>query len=275
VQPIPESQVVLPWSERVLDWLQSTSAASCATSLVIHLLLLIGMAFWILPHIREITAITTVVQGEEVLTEPFDEMNDVVLETPAGSEDVVLPQMAEAIEADSALNVLEHQFLRDVTAADTQGEGAGSGAGAGGFRLLEPRNAIRAGSFTAWTIPIPQRVSEKPEPGASPRPGQDYHIVIQVKISDTRKSYSIADLSGKVVGTDGYVQLIPAQAFVQDDDGRLIRARQGRPLRVLDGVVQILIRVPGAEALVKDTINIKSKLLKESQTLNLIFGRRD
>jgi hypothetical protein len=43
-------------------------------------------------------------------------------------------------------------------------------------------------------------------------------------------------------------------------------------LPIVDGVVQILIQVPGADALVKDTVSVKSRSLKEQQTLELVFG---
>ncbi len=262
-----------PLKERIAGWLRTAAAAGYGLSLLLHGLLILVMALWFFPQIKEAMSITTVVQSDAEELQPFDAMDDIHLEAPAGSEDVLVPQLTEVIE-DANLNVLETKFLQDVTAADTQGDGGSSGVGSGGFRLLEPKNAVKAGSFTAWTIPIAENFGEKTTAGDNPRPGQDYHIVIQVKVPTKRNSYSIADLSGKVVGTDGYVQPIPSQAFFQDEDGRMIRAKLGRRLPIVEGVVQIIIRVPGAEALVKDTIRIKSKLLKENQTLELIFGKR-
>ena len=123
------------------------------------------------------------------------------------------------------------------------------------------------------TIPIAEIPGEKTTAGDSPRPGQDYHIVIQVRMPANRNSYNIADLSGKVIGTDGYVQVLPLQAYFQDEQGRMVRAKLGRQLPIIDGVVQIIIRVPGAEALVKDTIHVKSKLLRENQKLEIVFGK--
>ncbi len=263
-----------PLKTRIVSWLRTAAATGYGMSLLIHALLMLGMALWIFPQITESTSITTVVESDDEAPQLFDAMDDVQLEAPAGSEEVVEPQLAEVIQEDADLNVLEHQFLQDVTAAETQGEGGASDVGKGGFRLLEPKNAVKAGSFSAWTIPIVRRFGEQAKAGDSPRPGQDYHIVIQARIPGKRKSYKINDLSGRVIGTDGYVQIIPLLAFIQDENGRLIRAKAGRRVPVVDGVVQILVRVPGASALVKDTIRVKSKLLKEQQTLEIIFGER-
>ncbi len=263
-----------PLRARVVSWLRTAAATGYGISLLIHTLLMLGMALWIFPQITESTSVTTVVESDAEAPQPFDTMDDVHLDAPAGSEEIVVPQLAEVIQQDTDLNVLEHQFLQDVTAAETRGEGGASDVGKGGFRLLEPKNAVKAGSFSAWTIPIARRFGEQAKAGDSPRPGQDYHIVIQVRIPGKRKTYKINDLSGRVIGTDGYVQIIPLLAFVQDEKGHLVRAKVGRRVPVVDGVVQILVRVPGAEALVKDTIVVKSKLLKEQQTLEIVFGKR-
>ncbi len=262
----------LTWQQRLGKWVLSRAAAAYIISLLVHLLLLIHVPRW---QSNETNTVTTVVQGDDLLVQPFDELQDVELPVIGGQQDEANPQQYLAENSDRELNLLEHKFLADVTAADTQGEDAGSGIGAGGFRFLEPKNAVRVGSFTAWTIPIAQRFGEKPEAGDAPRPGQSYHIVIQVRMPDGRSNYSINDLSGKVTGTDSYVQLIPAGAWVPDEHTQaLVRVRLGRRLPVVDGVVQILIRVPGADAQVKDTITVKSRILKEEQTLELVFEGR-
>ncbi len=253
-----------------MRWLISRTALAYALSLLVHLLLLIHVPRW---YQSNTNLVTTVVQADDRPVQPFDDLRDVQLPVIGGEEQESNPQQMLTQESERALNLLEHKFLQDVTAADTQGENAGSGVGAGGFRFLEPSNAVRVGSFSAWTIPIPQRFGEKPEAGASPRPGQSYHIVIQVRMPDDRSSYSITDLSGKVTGSDSYVQLIPAGAWVADEEsGQLTRVGNRRRLRIADGVAQILIRVPGAQAFVKDTITVKSRILDEEQTLELRFG---
>lgn len=254
-------------------WLTSAAATGYGLSLILHAMILAVMGLWMLPTMIERNDITTVVQSEAESPEEFAEVEELTLDQSAGSEEIIQPQHTETILPDADITKLQHDFLTDVTAAETEGEG-GSDSGTGsGIRLLEPKNAVRKGSFSAWTIPIAQRFGEKPQAGDSPRPGQAYFIVIQVQVPEGRRTYKVNDLSGKIVGTDGYQQLIPAQAFVQHKSGKLVRAQIGRLLPIIDGVVQILIRVPGADALVKDTVSVKSRSLKEQQTLELVFGQ--
>ena len=138
-----------------------------------------------------------------------------------------------------------------------------------------PPSAVSAGNFAAWTIPIARRDDEQPKAGDSPRPGQDYYIVVQVRVPEHRTDYDIADLSGRVIGTDGYVQIIPAQAFTRNQHGHLTRAKTSQPLPVRNGVVQLLVRVPGAQEQVEDTIRIRSASSGEEQTLKLVYGAGD
>jgi hypothetical protein len=272
VEPAGDEQPAPPLKRRMLLWLTSAAATGYGLSFIVHGMILAIMGLWMLPIILDRTDITTVVQSDAESPEEFTDIEELTVEQPAGSEEIVQPQHTEMLLPDAEITKLQHDFLTDVTAAETKGEGGSDSGNGSGIRLLEPKNAVRKGSFSAWTIPIAQRFGEKPEAGDSPRPGQAYFIVIQVQIPEGRRTYKINDLSGKIVGTDGYQQLIPAQAFVQDKSGRLVRAQIGRLLPIIDGVVQILIQVPGAEALVKDTVSVKSRSLSEQQTLELVFG---
>lgn len=273
VEPGDDEQPPTSWKTRMLLWLTSAAATGYGLSLIFHAAVLTGMGLWVLPGLIESNDITTVVESDREAPQEFDEVEELTIDAPAGNEEIVKPQHTEMIEQDTELSQLQHDFLADVTAAETEGEGGTTSGTGGGIRLLEPKNAVRKGSFTAWTIPIPQRFGEKPEAGDSPRPGQAYYIVIQVRVQEGRRTYKVNDLSGKVVGTDGYQQLIPAGAFVQEKNGKLTRAKLGRLLPIIDGVVQILIRVPGADSLVKDMVTVKSRSLKEQQTLELVFGK--
>jgi hypothetical protein len=269
----PAEQPAPPLKRRILLWLTSAVATGYGLSLILHSVLLAIMGLWMLPGVLERNDITTVVQSDAESPEEFTEVEELTFDEPAGSEEIVQPQHTEMVMPDADVTQLQHQFLTDVTAAETKGEGGSDSGTGGGVRLLEPQNAVRKGSFSAWTIPIAQRFGEKPKAGDSPRPGQAYFIVIQVEVPEGRRTYKVNDLSGKIVGTDGYQQLIPAQAFVQDRNGNVIRAQIGRLLPIIDGVVQILIQVPGADALVKDTVSVKSRSLSEQQTLELVFGQ--
>jgi hypothetical protein len=127
------------------------------------------------------------------------------------------------------------------------GEGSGDDNGQGlalGW-LPPPPGAVRKGSFTAWTTP------------EDPRPGAAYDIVIEVKLNDKTGKYRLNDLTGRVVGTDGYVQAI---RFSRDDVREINKGR-----------IQVRISVPGAQKLVRDVIKIESRRLREKQSLEIVF----
>jgi hypothetical protein len=160
------------------------------------------------------------------------------------------------------------------------GNGFGGGDGDGFLRL--PRGAVTAGSFAAWTIPqgidnarrrIRERGGRPGEPGESPLEGEVYWIVIRIKLPANRATYSLSDLSGSVVGTDKYRQVIPDGVFVLTTDGRLEKPPRHGKLDVKDRLIDIVMQVPGAERLVKDTIEVKSKLLNETQKMTLEFAQ--
>lgn len=123
--------------------------------------------------------------------------------------------------------------------------GEGNGVNSLSSLMTAPAKAITRGSFTVWT---------KPE---DPVPGLPYYIIIQVKLPTEVKGYRLRDLRGFVRGTDGFQKPI---AFKSTDR----RA-------VVDGLVQVQIFIPGAQQLVRDTINVRSDLLKEEQTIEIVF----
>ncbi len=86
-----------------------------------------------------------------------------------------------------------------------------------------------------------------------------------------RSTYTLSDLTGAVRGTDKYRQDIPDGVFVMARDGRLEKPSRSGRLDVKNRSIDIVMRVPGAERRVKDTIELRSKLLNESQTLTLEF----
>lgn len=128
------------------------------------------------------------------------------------------------------------------------------------FEVPKSGNAVTKGSFTTWTVP------EKPVPGES------YRIVIQVTLPNEITQYRSSDLSGKVIGTDSYTQIIPydrrkPNSVKTTQNGQLVVVRKDDFLPVKNRITQIVIEVPGATELIKDTIQIESKLLQENQTL--------
>jgi hypothetical protein len=162
------------------------------------------------------------------------------------------------------------------------GSGSGFGGGDGDGFLRLPRGAVTAGSFAAWTIPqgldnngrrIRERGGQPGEPGESPLEGEVYWIVIRIKLPANRATYTLSDLSGSVIGTDKYKQVIPEGVFVLTKDGRLEKPPRHGKLDVKNRSIDIVMRVPGAERLVKDTIELKSKLLSETQRMTLEFAQ--
>lgn len=114
-----------------------------------------------------------------------------------------------------------------------------------------PEKTVVKGSFRVWTIP------------ADPEPLMAYDIYIDVKLPSNVSTYSRNDLSGRVVGTDGYDQPIGRDALAVGIKSQRFESYLGR--------ATLIISVPGALNLVKDTINIRSDLLSESQSIEIVF----
>jgi len=108
-----------------------------------------------------------------------------------------------------------------------------------------PKNAVTAGSFAVWTVPD------------NPAPGEPYKIVIQIRLPEKTEKYSVADLEGIVIGSDGYQKRIPGS----------VRGF----LPVNNGLVRFEVHVVSADARVEDTVIIKSKMLREAQRLQIRF----
>lgn len=127
------------------------------------------------------------------------------------------------------------------------GEGAGNGFGTGlplpGINV--PSFAVTKGSFSVWTEP------------RDPEPGQPYRIIIQIRVPSGVTRFRGSDLTGAVIGTDTYRQAI--------------RFKSTDQFPVVDGAVEIPIVVPGAKRLVRDTIRVESRLLREKQVIHIVF----
>ena len=174
----------------------------------------------------------------------------------------------------SNLKAVENGLI-DTTVADVlpsmltaKDENDDTGSGGFLFKLPESGLAVTKGSFTAWTEP------EVPEVG---RP---YLIIIEVRLPKAVKGYRINDLSGTVRGTDGYGQSIPFDAnqrnssFYTDENVKHRIQTGSESIKVRGNKIQLGIQVPGAQKLVRDTIEIRSRRLREKQKLELVFGGR-
>lgn len=247
----------------MLKWLVGGAAIGYGVSLLFHFVLLILFSIVVL-NMRG--------GGNELSTELgiADVEGDEVLDTRAfeistGSEGAEEPlPTVEPVPIDIPTPEMP---VADAIAPEIEGVADGAGEdeittpGAGSDQTFElPRggNVVAKGSFTAWTIP------------EDPRPGQDYVIVVELKLPEGVKQYSRDDLGGQLVGTDGYKVSIP--------DGREWNGLGWKPPRRAPQFrrdrsnARIVFFVRGSQmALVRDTIQIRSRLLNEQQQLQIVF----
>lgn len=177
-------------------------------------------------------------------------------------------QMAHELERVNqgaiSMDVIE-AFANGIPGTNT---GTAGGSYGEGILLKVPESglAVTKGSFTAFTIP------------AKPKANESYTIVIEIRVPKSTRKYRVSDLSGLVVGSDGYEQKLPFDSRAPYATGYPIKNEQveritgDSVLDVVDNRVQLLIKVPGAAQLVKDQIRIRSKRLSEEQTLTLVFN---
>lgn len=260
------------WSEWIQKGINGDEGAGIAVSLVLHIVLLAILAIPVVRSLRPGPVVSTLVRQDETEDVVIAAPIDTAMPDPVGDSGGGEPEMMQLTDlGDQKSLVLEAPVVDQVQVGGTT-DGLSEGDDVGGVRMAQPKNAVRAGNFTVWTYPIRTVFGEKAEPGDFPRVGEDYYIVIQVKVPKERRVYRLSDLSGMVTGTDGYTQKIPAYAFTMGPNEELIRARTSRAIRVIDGVVQIFIRVPAAnQAFVRDRIEIESRLLDEAQLIELVF----
>jgi len=136
------------------------------------------------------------------------------------------------------------------------------------LRVPEGGLAVTKGSFTAWTMP------------ARPRPGENYQIIIEVRLKEGTPRYRLSDLTGTVKGTDGFSQKLPydksarrpSMFMNQNNVLQAIQEKTVAPVR--NNKVQLIVEIPGAAADIEDTIRIRSRRLRESQTLVIVFKDR-
>jgi hypothetical protein len=256
-----------PWPRRLLLWFASFAAMGYGFSLIFHLLVLTGLVFVAVAPNGGGGGPVSLTAGFGDWEGPagFDEfgMDDEEGGKEAGPVDLAplaLDIARDSFQESQGLNGPElPESVTDVIAGAAGGgaggeggAGNGSGKGVGDGKGLPFRlpgggaKVARKGRFSAWTVP------------ADPEPGQNYIIVIQIELPENMKKLARKDLLGSlVIGTDGYKQFIPGntRGFLPGNEQQ----------------VQVAVSVPGAATLVRDTIKIKSKALKEEQTLESEF----
>ncbi|HUG90644.1 MAG TPA: hypothetical protein VML55_07420, partial [Planctomycetaceae bacterium] len=256
IEAAPDDEQPLPPRERLKRWLLGAPGRSYGASLAFHAALLVVMALIVYHSMPTNERGTLRIDTREDDDISLDEL-DTRIDMPLANDDLAPPQLQAVplpeTDADFELQANLDDMLPALGAA---GEGAGGGTG-----LALPRgvNAVTKGSFTAWTVP------------EDPQPAQVYIIVIEIEVPERVKNYRLLDLSGIVIGTDLYTQQIP---FDPRNPSSTRTVRDGKPVTLRDlratlpvheGRVQLVIEVPGAAELVRDTIKVRSKLLKEEQ----------
>ncbi len=223
----------LPWQEQVVRWIQGEGGAGFGISVLVHVVLLLVLSLLVLATPRQEDLITTLEESPEA---DVAAIQDVEIVEPI--EDFV-PQVKNP-EFDPA--PLSAPDIGIGTIASSLLDKPG-----GGLDIQIPKQAVTKGSFTVWTVP------------EDPAPGQQYVIMIRVKLNDRVKRYPRSDMAGNILGTDGYKNYFGGPT----EPGYL-------PINENSVQVQACI-VPGASQLVKDVITVESKILKEKQVIEIVF----
>lgn len=128
---------------------------------------------------------------------------------------------------------------------------------------LEPAttNVVVKGSFKIWTNP--------PDPGIA----ENYKIIIEVTLPSDTTSYQRTDLTGMVQGSDGFQYSISNSSPIDllDVLFKMFGAEAYETFYYFGNKAQLTIQIPGAAALVEDTITVHSTLLDEEQTVKIVF----
>lgn len=253
------------WKKLALVWLVSNASCGYGVSSIVHALLLAGMSLVVYTSMDENQSISMIITDADAMPIEFTEIMDLKIEPPGGAQ-AQLPQL-QPVPLNPALTDISSSLLD--SAASVAGNDGDEGAPGDnlGFVISMPEGGkvVSKGSFSAWTVP------------EDPEPRKDYMIVIRIRLPERTKLYRISDLSGKVEGSDFYVQHLPFDPERKDliprteRGGQIVPVRKNDRLRVIKNHVQIMIPVKGAASLVRDAIQVKSRMLKEDQQLEIVF----
>ncbi len=248
---------------------QMAGIVGFGSSFVVHGVVLSVLAIWVLDQFSEVRPLSTEWSQSEDETVSLPE-------SLAGELEVASQNVQEANETpriDTAIlegreNALDDALSDALLEYAVETEAKKTTAGNGFLTAPKGAKVVQKGSFSVWTVP------------EDPLPNQEYKIVIQVRLPKVVRRYRVRDLSGLVEGTDGYRQKIPwdplwkgrPDVALTVRDGRLVALRKEGFLPIRNRISQLIIRVPPAnKKLVRDTITIESRLLKEKQVLEIVF----
>lgn len=226
---------------------ESVYGMLCSLGVHLVMLLVLGLLAFETSS-REIGTLVGVL-GQQQKDAPADFILDSEMDVDTGGSEEPLDAVTSTVLFNDS-GLLAANPARVGGGGTGTGDGAGDGDGVGVAvpTLNIPGYAVTKGSFSAWTEP------------EDPEPGKEYFIIIQVRVPDKMqkgKLYPVKDITGLVTGTDGYK--------------KVIRFRPTDKVEIQEGVIQFQLQIPGAAQLVKDTIRIESRLLKEKQTIQLVF----
>ena len=189
----------------------------------------------------------------ELETQSFDmAVAEPVAEPEPSAETAAIEPIVEEITPSEFVEetlAISDSILQQLSTQDSSDSDADADQNAPAQQPVQPRptppTSVSAGSFSVWTAP------------EYPSPGEPYRIIVQIQLPPKTKSYHLRDLSGVVVGSDGYRKPIPGI--------------NPSTLPIVDGCVRLVIPIVSADEKVKDAIFIRSKLLKETQKLLIEF----
>ena len=257
VETSEEDLEELKWHEHAIRWLKSGAAGGFGISLIFHFILLIALSFVIYSSMDDNEPISMVMSDVDGIPSELEESALLEMES-SGGEINAMPEFKAV-----ALEETQKSDMVDMASILGSGEGAGDDDGFT-FSMPTGGRVSKKGSFAAWTVP------------KDPKPGQEYQIVIRIKLPKSSRKYRVDDLSGFVIGTDGFRLAIPFDRNKPDrtkaeKNGVLLPVEPRDYLRIVDSHVQLVVSVPGGASLVKDTIEVRSKKLKEEQKLEIEF----
>lgn len=258
---LTQNWLVVSLQRWLSQWMSKQTAMSLSISLGLHLIVLMSLAFIVIAQVKA-PEMVSIWGGDGEFGEGSGGGDEMMIDigTPGEAGEAApmeIDQFAQNMEAiTGTVNPVEATRVgaggkgkgeaeSGVGTGGGGGGGGGAGAGFGVGGIKVPGHAQTKGSFTAWADP------------RDPKPGQDYFIVIRVQVPKNIKKYRATDLTGSVKGTDSYKQDI--------------RFQPGEQFPIEDGAVVIRIRVPGGGRLVRDSIKIESKILKEKQEFEIEF----
>lgn len=271
LHPGNDDDTMLSLKQKTVIWLASFTATGYLISLLFHSTVLTLMAIVIVGGIKGDDDISTLVSLEDEQNFSLNGPLDTRIKEAGGETtefNVMQPIKTMTGENENTVEEIQEDFSAHLGKGTGESEGDGSGAGGGDFKLKPMGNAVTVGSFTAWTVP------------EDPDLNEDYLIIIQVKLPASYNStrYRASDLSGLVLGTDDHRQAIPWDSkwlnstFTPNAVGDIRPVDKGDYLPLKNRVAQLIVKVPGSKIpATRDTIKIRSRVLKENQTLEIVF----